>query len=646
MADITSYVALIEAASRGEDVRDAIVDALNAINEESAWSAIDTPEEGSTRLITSGGVHAALLEKQDLLSIDATPAQNSVNPVSSGGVYAALAALEPDLEMDDVPTEGSGNPVKSGGIYDALQEMQGSLVFDDTPTAGSQNPVTSDGVYYAMTSLKASVKKASVTLSTEWEGNGPFTQEVEIAGASAFSKVDIQPDAGTIGTLLLDGVKALWIMNNAGTLTACCLGAVPSTELTIQCTLEEIDHEGQDLYDAVPTENSGNLVISGGVFSALAAKQDLLVYDSSPIQGSANVLSSGAVYEALSMIEGAVVDDAPSSGSGRPVSSGGVYTALEGKLDAKEIDPAPTEDSGNLVSSGGVYEALAGKQDILSFDGTPVNGSTKPVTSGGVYAAIKDKQDRLFFDDEPTEGSGRILTSGAVYSALSAVQSSLVFDDEPTEGSQNPVTSDGVYQAISGAGGLSGLDELPTAGSSNAVKSNGLFSVLAGKQPGIWSASATLGTGWSGNGPYTQTVTIAGTTQHSMVELKPDLAVITRLKEDGVESLWIQNSGGTLTAYALGAKPSTALTIQCTVTEVGGAGPSGPDILFQIDAALSATSKNAVQNKAVNAALEAKESTGNKSTQITAASTDTEYPSAKAVWALFSSIIDGDGVEF
>ena len=37
---------------------------------------------------------------------------------------------------------------------------------------------------------------------------------------------------------------------------------------------------------------------------------------------------------------------------------------------------------------------------------------------------------------------------------------------------------------------------------------------------------------------------------------------------DGVAALWVENNNGTLTAYALGAAPSAAMTAQCTVTEV------------------------------------------------------------------------------
>ena len=40
------------------------------------------------------------------------------------------------------------------------------------------------------------------------------------------------------------------------------------------------------------------------------------------------------------------------------------------------------------------------------------------------------------------------------------------------------------------------------------------------------------------------------------------------------------------------------------------------------------------------------ERSSNKTTSITSASTDTQYPSAKAVWTLFNTITDANGVSY
>ena len=81
--------------------------------------------------------------------------------------------------------------------------------------------------------------------------------------------------------------------------------------------------------------------------------------------------------------------------------------------------------------------------------------------------------------------------------------------------------------------------------------------------------TVTLSTGWTGDAsPYTQSVTISGTTANSKVDLQPDATAIAQMANDGTVALYIANDNGVLTAYAVGEKPTVALTVQATVTEV------------------------------------------------------------------------------
>lgn len=84
------------------------------------------------------------------------------------------------------------------------------------------------------------VKKGSITLSATWSGEGPYTQTVTLSGVTANSKVDVQPDAATLQTLMDDGVSALYISNTDGTLTAYAIGAAPTAAMTIQVTVTEV----------------------------------------------------------------------------------------------------------------------------------------------------------------------------------------------------------------------------------------------------------------------------------------------------------------------------------------------------------------------------------------------------------------------
>lgn len=89
----------------------------------------------------------------------------------------------------------------------------------------------------------ASVSLGSITLSASWSGSGPYTQTVTVAGAAvtANSKVDLQPTAAQLGSLISDGVTALTVKNDGGTLTAYALGAAPAAAMTLQCTVTEVE---------------------------------------------------------------------------------------------------------------------------------------------------------------------------------------------------------------------------------------------------------------------------------------------------------------------------------------------------------------------------------------------------------------------
>ena len=80
----------------------------------------------------------------------------------------------------------------------------------------------------------------------------------------------------------------------------------------------------------------------------------------------------------------------------------------------------------------------------------------------------------------------------------------------------------------------------------------------------------TLGTTWSGNGPYTQTVTVTGATptSNSKVDIQPDATALAQMEADGITALYIENNAGTLTAYAVGGTLSASVTVQVTLTEV------------------------------------------------------------------------------
>ena len=111
--------------------------------------------------------------------------------------------------------------------------------------------------------------------------------------------------------------------------------------------------------------------------------------------------------------------------------------------------------------------------------------------------------------------------------------------------------------------------------------------VQIGKPPDLGHISLAAAE-WTGSAsPYTQEVAVSihefRITANTKLDLQPTAAQIAALISDGVTGLVIENDNGTLTAYAVGAKPSSNMTFQATATEVtpheipvvGGGGTEG-----------------------------------------------------------------------
>ena len=157
-------------------------------------------------------------------------------------------------------------------------------------------------------------------------------------------------------------------------------------------------------------------------------------------------------------------------------------------------------------------------------------------------------------------------------------------DSTPTAGSTNLVTSGGVNQFVYGvitnkeniSNKVSAWSATPNDNrypSEKLVKDslNALAAEVSKKADKSKIKSITLSSTWTGaSSPYSQAVTISGyaVTANTKVDLQPASNAIQQLIDDGVLGLYIINNNGTLTAYAIGEKPTASLTIQATLSEV------------------------------------------------------------------------------
>lgn len=140
-ADVTASEGMVHIEVRNQsrggecDIRPSNIGNLNR--------ALDTPDATPTadsdKLVTSGGVKAALEGKQNTLTFDSTPTAESTNPVTSGGVKAALDGKQDTLTFDAEPTLYSTNPVTSSGVKVAIEEKFQGIVPDIIGDGGSMN---------------------------------------------------------------------------------------------------------------------------------------------------------------------------------------------------------------------------------------------------------------------------------------------------------------------------------------------------------------------------------------------------------------------------------------------------------------------------------------------------------------------------
>ena len=156
------------------------------------------------------------------------------------------------------------------------------------------------------------------------------------------------------------------------------------------------------------------------------------------------------------------------------------------------------------------------------------------------------------------------------------------------ENKQDKITISGILEG-DGAGNIAAADEIqvelvditpesigaqPKIIAKGLLKGDGNGNITAADSidlPTKHISNISLPTAsWTGSDPYTQTVTISGSTitANTKVDIQPSEEVYDQLVADNVGYLAIKNVNGTLTAVAKGGKPSVDLTVQVTYNSV------------------------------------------------------------------------------
>ena len=301
--------------------------------------------------------------------------QSSIDDLSSirSGAAAGATALQPE-DVDTLPTDGSSNPVSSGGTYNFVNSS-----------------IATNTAYFIGTF--ASVAELEAYSGTVTNNDYAFVTSTDSAGNTLYNRYKYNGSTQTWGFE--------YAVNNTSFTSA--------QWATIQSGMTSADKTKLDgietgatktVIDSSPTSASGNAVSSGGVYTALAGKQDT-ISDLSTIRSGA---SAGATAVQTIQIDGTAqtktngvvnlpaypttlpASDVTStySASGTAPVNGTAVNAAIGTLNATEVG-----GSGKYISAisetNGKIEATAETMDTV-----PTSGSTKAVTSGGVQAPLAE----------------------------------------------------------------------------------------------------------------------------------------------------------------------------------------------------------------------------------------------------------------
>ena len=263
MADISGYIRNIEIASRGEEVRDSIVGALNGMNDSIAPSVeaalLDAKESGAfdgdkgdtgpagpffTPSVSNGGViswtNNGGLDNPPSINIKGPkgdtgdagapgqPGTDGESPVitvtniTGGHRITIVDEAHPSGQIIDVMDgtgsgdmkisvfDPDGDVEAAGGIAEYVAaNAQTALTFDSTPTEHSQNPVTSHGIYMALHLL---IQKMN-TLEGKIESLTDRVTRLEGGGSTYVEDNYLVSDNGSVTDHLLEIAGAVYENN-------------------------------------------------------------------------------------------------------------------------------------------------------------------------------------------------------------------------------------------------------------------------------------------------------------------------------------------------------------------------------------------------------------------------------------------------
>jgi hypothetical protein len=421
-------------------------------------------------------METALEDKQDAIS--------DLDAIRSGAT-AGNTALQPE-DIDTLPTDGSSNPVSSGGTYNFVNSS-----------------IATNTAYFIGTF--ASVAELEAYTGTVTNNDYAFVTSTDSAGNTLYNRYKYNAATQTW--------SFEYAVNNTA-FTAAQWAAIQSGMTSSDKTKLDGIEQGANktVIDAAPTSGSSNAVSSGGVYTTLSGKQDIIA-DLSDIR-------SGASAGATAVQPSALTD---------------YQTKLSG---TNKLDPAYIEyDASHRAVSDTEKSTWNGKQDAISDLSTIRSGAaagatalqqsdvtstysasgTAPVNGTAVAAALGS------LDVASVGGTGKVISAiSETDGKISATATTM--DTTPTTNSQNPVTSGGV--AASQAAQDAEIAVIVNAGAKN-IQPVELEIIKQSTTAGSWSGNVYTESGstYTINDDGTITVDTTGLTAQSNLFLSPYLDI-------------------------------------------------------------------------------------------------------------------------
>ena len=573
--------------------------------------------------------------KQDALTFDTVPTENSSNPVTSGGLYTVITNNEfvvssalNDLNTRVLDLEDTTVPTKTS----ELQNDSGFITTESDPTVPAWAKSATKPTYTAaeVGALPDTTVIPDVSGFFDEVSYDSGTKRINFKQGTTVKKYIDATDFIKDGMIDSVGISTPESGSNAGVSCLVVTFNVDAGKEDIEIPLSSIFNPSNyytktEINSGFVAQESGKGLSSEDYTSAEKTKlsgietgaQVNVKPDWNAASGtSAEILNKPSIPSSLSDLS----DDAT-----HRVVTDTEKTTWNAKQDALTFDSAPTENSTNPVTSGGVYSTIAETEEVVSTAINNINNRLLVIENTSIPTKVSDLQNDSGF----TTNIGTI--TGITMNNVSQGTSGVV-DLGTVITSHQDIT--GKADKVSGAtsGNFAGLDS-----NGNLTDSGSKASDFATAAQGTLASTAYQKP--SGGIPVSDLASgvIPDVSGKADKVSSPTSGNFAGLDSNGN----LTDSGSKAADFATAAQGALASSAyqkpQSGIPASDLASGVIPDIsgkanTADLAAVATSGSYNDLTNKPTIPDVSGKENTSNKVTSLSAQSTDTQYPSAKATY--------------